>query len=346
MARGLTDLRIVTLGGGTGGFTVNSGLRIYPVHPTAICTVFDSGGSTGILRDEFGALPQGDIRRCMLALADDKDRSLRDMFNYRFANSNGTSTLSQHSFGNLMLLAAEQLWGPIEGIRRVSSVLGVHGEVLPISVDPAHLCAELSDRSCIEGESSIDTRGLNDERTIRRVWLNPSAFICREAADALLFADIIVIGPGDLYTSIIPNLLVGGVTEVLEKSKAKVVYVANLMTKWQETRDFTAAKFVEEMCVYGIGREKFDAVLLNTSPIPPDLLALYARKDKSTPVLFDDADTTAVEELTGYTHSLIGKDLLSKAGLHQGLVRHDSAKLAKCIIELWGGYHGTLRSRS
>src|SRR6266404_5748431 len=157
MKKALADLRIVTIGGGTGGFAVNSGLKLYPVHPTAICTVFDSGGSTGVLKDEFGALPQGDIRRCLLALANDDQHLLRELFNHRFPSGNGTSSISKHSLGNLILLGAEQLWGPIEGTKIVGKLLNVHGTVLPISIDAAHLRARLCDGSTLESESTIDT---------------------------------------------------------------------------------------------------------------------------------------------------------------------------------------------
>lgn len=331
MQTSIVGKRIVTIGGGTGGFTVNRGLHSYPVIPTAICTVFDSGGSSGILRDEFGSLPQGDLRRCLIALADDKDDTLREMFQYRFTNGDTPTALSDHSLGNLLLLAAEKTWGPIEGIRRVSRMLGLQGKVLPISIDNAHLFAELSDGTTIKGEKTIDLRPLDDERLVSRVWLEPTALICREAAEAIISADIIVLGPGDIYSSIIPNLLVGGTAEAIAQSKAKVVYVANLMTKWSETRTFTLPDFLKTLIAYGIGREKFDAVLINTTPIPEELLPLYVQKDKSSPVVFVSASE---EQLRQYTKEVITDNFLSKTGLEQKLVRHDSGRLAKRIIEL------------
>ena len=323
--------KIVTIGGGTGGFTVNRGLHAYPVLPAAICTVFDSGGSSGMLRDEFGSLPQGDIRRCLIALADDKDDTLREMFQFRFTNGHTPTALSDHSLGNLLLLAAEKTWGPIEGIRRVSRMLGLHGQVLPISIDNAHLCAELSDGSTIVGETNIDLRPLEDVRLVKKVWLNPNAVICREAAEAITDADIIVLGPGDLYTSIIPNLLVDGTAQAITQSKAKLVYVANLMTKWSETRDFTLPDFLKTLTAYGIGREKFDAVLVNTAPIPVELPPLYAQKDRSSPVVFSPEMDS---RLHVYTKEIVTDNFLSKTGLEQKLIRHDSGKLAKRIIEL------------
>lgn len=331
MYTSIVGKHIVTIGGGTGGFTVNRGLHTYPVLPTAICTVFDSGGSSGMLRDEFGSLPQGDLRRCLLALANDQEDTLREMFQYRFTNGNTPTALSDHSLGNLLLLAAEKIWGPIEGIRRVSGILGIHGQVLPISIDNAHLYAELSDGTHIKGETTIDLRPLDDSRLVKKIWLEPNAVICREATEAILSADIIVLGPGDLYTSIIPNLLVEGTAEAITQSKAKVVYVTNLMTKWSETRNFTLADFLKTLMAYGIGRKKFDAVLINTTPIPDDLLPLYAQKDKSSPVLFEEGMET---QLRDYSHNIIIGDFLSKTGLRQKLIRHDSLKLARHIIAL------------
>lgn len=323
--------KIVTIGGGTGGFTVNRGLHGYPVSPTAICTVFDSGGSSGILRDEYGSLPQGDIRRCLIALADDKDDTLRQLFAYRFENgSSPSSSLKDHSLGNLLLLAAEKSWGSIEGIRRISKLLDVNGAVLPISTDNANLMAELSDGSTIEGETTIDLRPLDDERVIKKVWLSPGAIISREAANAIMDADTIVLGPGDLYTSIIPNLLVEGVAEAISKSKAKLIYIPNLMTKWSETRNFTLADFMKTLLSYRVGREKFDAIIVNTTPIPTDLVELYAKNDKSSPVPYREEDA---EELGKYTKNVGKGDLLSHDGLKQKLVRHGVSKLAKAIVE-------------
>ena len=332
MTDSIVGKRIVTIGGGTGGFTVNRGLHSYPVYPIAICTVFDSGGSSGILRDEFGSLPQGDIRRCLIALSGDEQETVRQLFSYRFENgARPTSTLKDHSLGNLLLLAAEKTWGSVEGIRRISRLLGVHGEVLPISTDDATLCAFLNDGTIVRGETNIDLRPLDDERVIGKIWLEPGAIISREAAEAIASADVIVFGPGDLYSSIIPNLLVKGLADAIRNSKAQVVFVVNLMTKWSETRGFGAADFVKTFLSYDIGREKLDAVILNDSPIPPELIELYAKKDKSEPVL---CTPQAIEELRKYAHFVGQGDLLSKNGLQQQLVRHSIKRLARSIVEL------------
>lgn len=325
----LLGKKIVTIGGGTGGFTVNKGLHAYPVYPTAICSVFDSGGSTGRLRDELGALPQGDIRRCLLALAGDKDDTLRELFTYRF-EGNGSS-LSDHSVGNLLLLAAEKKWGAIEGIRRISKLLDVKGQVLPVSTDDAHLYAELSDGSILTGETAIDRRDISDDRTIVRVGLTPSAFISTEAAEAIAEAEVLVFGPGDLYTSLIPNLLVKGMGEAIHVSKAKIVYVANLMTKWSETRNFTVSNFLDVLFQYGIGRDKIDVVIVNKTPIPESLLDTYLTEEKSIQIVEGDH---IEERFAGKVERFVRADLLSEMGLNGGLIRHDSKKLAHTIVEL------------
>jgi len=321
--------RIVTIGGGTGGFVVNRGLRDYSASLCAICTVFDSGGNTGQLRDQYGALPQGDVRRCLLALAGGDDDTLRRLFEHRF-EKNGFA-LDDYSLGNLMLLAAQKEWGVVQGIRRVASVLQVSGTVLPVSVDSAHLRAELSDGSNVLGEAHIDRRSLEDVRTIVRLSLDARAFACREAVSAIDNAHVIVLGPGDLYTSIIPNLLVEGIVEAINNSLARLCYVPNLMTKWSETREFGVDTFVRTLQSYGITRP-FDAVLINTMPIGNDLLALYLEKEKSEQVCFTDEMETAL--LGTSVRKFVKTGLVSSSGLAAQLIRHDSHLLAHAIVGL------------
>ena len=322
--------RIVTIGGGTGGFVVNNGLRQYPVSPTAICTVFDSGGNTGQLRDQRGALPQGDVRRCLLALANWDNETLRQLFEHRF-EKNG-SPLDDYSIGNLLLLAAQKEWGVVEGIKRIASLLQVSGTVLPVSVDSAHLCAELSDGEKLIGERYIDKRSLEDDSTIVRLTLNARAFACREAVEAIQNAHMIVLGPGDLYTSIIPNLLVEGIAEAINDSLARLCYVPNLMTKWSETRGFGVDTFVRTLQSYGIKRP-FDAVLVNTTPIGDELLTHYLMEEKSEPVrLTNDVETTLLASAA--VRGFVKTNLVSASGLVAQLIRHDSQLLAHAIVGL------------
>ena len=206
----------------------------------------------------------------------------------------------------------------------------MQGEVLPISINSAHVCAELSDGEVVCGEGFIDTRSVEDARTVGRVWLEPQAFITREAAEAIIAADVIVLGPGDLYTSIVPNLLVSGIQKAIAESKARLVYVCNIMTKSSETRDFTVADFVDTLLAYGVGREQFDSVIVNTVLPPNDVLATYAAIDRSFPV---DFSAPVRERVAEKTKRIVYGDFFNEAGLEQGLIRHDSHKLAYQLIQ-------------
>ncbi len=321
---------IVTVGGGTGVPIVLRGLVDYPVRLSSICTTFDNGGSTGRIRREFGnALPQGDIRRCMHALA--RDAPVRDLLEHRL-NGDGEG-ITGHTVGNILLLAAEQKYGVMDGIRVMSRILELRGDVIPVSTDTTHLMGKLSDGEILEGEDRLDTRPIEDDRTLTQVWLKDRAFVCREAADAIERADLIVIGPGDLYTSLIPNLLVEGMAEAFARSKGRLVYIVDLMTKWAETRGFSAYDFVDQLFQYGIGRDALDAVLLNRAHIPDGVLAAYREKERSLPVA---ADEGTLERLRPRCCRVVSGDFLSGEALKHGLVRHDSAKLGRLIMGVLG----------
>jgi uncharacterized cofD-like protein len=327
--------RIVTLSGGTGGYIMLWGLKEHLFHLTAISTTFDSGKSTGRIRDEFGdVLPAGDIRRCMWALRGPNAGIMTDLFDYRLESGAVDSGLSGHPVGNLLLLAAEKLLGSrVEAIRQIGrDTLDMQGTVLPVSADNADIVAELSDNTVIRKEHVIDQRIKEDERTIERIWLEPSVFICKEAAEAIAAADIIVLGPGDLYTSLVPMLCVRGVSDAIRHSKAKVIFNTPLMTKAAETRGFCAHDFARTILSYGIGRDKFDAITLNTTPVPHGLKDYYWHEEHS-----EQVDTDGANLLKDLSLQVVGSDLLSEAGLREQLVRHDSKKLARCIAELaWG----------
>jgi len=330
MKNAILGRRIVTIGGGTGVPIVLRGLVDYPVHLSSICTTFDNGGSTGRIRREFGnALPQGDIRRCMHALA--RNRPVRDLLEHRL-NGEGKE-ITGHTVGNILLLAAEQKYGVMDGIRVMSQILELCGDVIPVSTDNAHLVGKLSDGETLTGEDKIDVRSIDDDRTLTRVSLEPEAFMCREAAEAIAEADLIVIGPGDLYTSLIPNLLVRGMAEAIGGSRAKLVYVVDLMTKWTETRGYTAFDFVEQLFLYGIGRDTLDVVLMNNACVPEPILALYRGKEKSLPVA---AEETILARMRTRCASVICDDLLSDFALKNELIRHDSAKLGRHIMTILG----------
>lgn len=315
--------QIVVIGGGSGTFNVLKGLKQYPVSITAIVTTFDNGGSTGILRDEFGMLPSGDIRRCLVALAPDTgDSTLRDLFNFRFKND---SSLHGHSFGNLLLQALTSISGSeIGAIKKASQLLNIKGTVLPVSIDDAHVCAELENGEIIKGETNIDKPKHNGEVRIKRIYLEPHATMYEEAYTAIRQADLIVFGPGDLYTSIVPNVLVKGFTDALSESKAQIAYVVNVMTKWGETNGFTASHFVAELLHY-LKKDLIDYVICNNATIPHSVQEKYTL-EKAFPVKVD------IEALEKKASHIIMEDLLHASDI----VRHDSKKLAHALLSILG----------
>ncbi len=316
--------KVVRIGGGSGGYTLLRGLKAFPLEITAVFTSFDSGGSTGVLRDEFGILPPGDVRRGLLALADEGQAEiLRELFNYRFQNGqNGNSSLGGHSFGNLFLAALSSIYGgEMEGIRKASELLNIKGKVLPVSLDKSHVHAVLEDGSEIVGETNIDIPKHDGNLRIKKVFLEPVAHIYEETDKAIREADLVVIGPGDLYSSLVPTLSTTGMKEALKESQAKTVAVCNLMTKWGETHGFKASEMITELLRYS-GLQKFDYVICNTGSLPAATLAAY-EKEQKYPMECDEA-------LTQYAGKVITGDFFSEADI----ARHDSEKIARIISEL------------
>lgn len=335
--------RIVVLGGGTGTFGVLSGLYNHDqLDITAVCTTFDDGGHTGELKDEHGlVLPHGDLRQALIALMPPDGGTLRELLLHRFPNKKdlgvceategASKKKSAQSLGNLLIAAAEQIWGPVEGLRRIAEVLHLDHHVYPTSINEAKLVAELSDGSTIVGESVIDNRGKNrdDDRTILKLSLDKPSFVLKETAEAIRQADLIVFGPGDLYTSLLPHLLVRGVQEAIQDSRGRIIFVVNLMTKKGETSGMSAADFAERLMAYGILPRRLDAVLVNTGEIPEDLRATYWEKEQAAPVAYDAAIR---EQLLGMADEVIEGTFWSKAALKAGITRHDSTELARSIM--------------
>ncbi|MFY9462150.1 MAG: gluconeogenesis factor YvcK family protein [Candidatus Sungiibacteriota bacterium] len=308
--------KVVVIGGGTGVFTTLSGLRKYALDLTAVISMADDGGSTGILREEFGILPPGDIRRVLVAMSHSDDRVLSDLFNYRFDQGG----LSGHTFGNIMLTALERLTGSFENaVKEACRILGVEGEVLPVTLANTRLAAELEDGTIIRGESNIDIPKHDGNLRIKRVWLDPKAKINERARRAMIEADMIVIGPGDLYTSIVPNLVVEGVSEAIKKSKAKKVYVANLMTKWGETNGFKASDFIAAVEKY-LGKCVLDYALINTKRPSPERMRYYEK---------ESAEFVEAGEFLKKPVPVFG-DFLRK----KGFVRHNPERLAQTLVSL------------
>jgi uncharacterized cofD-like protein len=305
--------KIVTIGGGTGLATLLRGLKKHTSNLSAVVTVSDDGGSSGRLQKELGVLPPGDIRNCLVALADD-EALVTDLFRYRFTEGDG---LSGHSFGNLFLAAMTGITGNFDDAIKVSSrVLNVKGRVLPATLAVAQLCARLSNGATVEGESNISA----SESPIDHVYLDPPyALPLDEVIEAIRDADAIVLGPGSLYTSIMPNLLVQRIAHEIEASNAVKIYVCNVMTQPGETVDYTASKHVEALIANAKARV-CDIVIVNDEP-PRKLLDIYA-EERQLPVVVDKPKLDRLGVRT------VRAAVISETET----VRHDPEKLAAVVI--------------
>jgi len=313
--------RLVTIGGGSGQFALLSGLRdLKQAEVTAVVSMADSGGSTGRLRDELGILPPGDVLKCILALSPHREIS-RTILLKRFS---GDRRLEGHTAGNMLLTMLSRYTGSFPaGIRALAEILEVKGSILPVTIDQATLVAELTDGRRIYGETAIDIpRGTQREK-IRDVFLVPhhsdSISVYPPVIEAIRRAHCVIIGPGDLFTSIIPNLIVSGVKEALQETDARLLYVLSIMTKFGETNNFTGKDFVARL-EESLGR-RVDGIVYNTRrPSTPVLKTYAAQKAR-----FVEIEPNA-NWLKGRT--VHPSDLLDVSG---GIVRHDSAKLAALI---------------
>jgi uncharacterized cofD-like protein len=308
--------KIVVVGGGTGLGTILRGLKEISSNLTAIVTVADDGGSSGRLRMEFGILPPGDIRNCLVALAD-LEPLMERLMQYRFQAGSG---LSGHNFGNLFLTALTEITGDFEAaIKESSKVLAVRGQVLPATLEHVTLEAELTDGAVVTGESQIS----KSQAAIRRVSLRPAVVKpVAEAITAIEDADLIILGPGSLFTSIIPNLLVEDITIAIKTAKAPKVYICNAMTQPGETDHLSASAHIRQIYEH-TGPGLIDIALVNTDPLPPDILARYA-EEQAFPV---EADLEKIKDM-GITP--LGAALIVKSQV----IRHDARKLALIIEHL------------
>lgn len=322
MTAALAKKSLVVIGGGTGSYNVLSGLKNTPCQITAVVAMTDSGGSSGRLRDEFGHLPPGDVRQCLLALSPDDHTSmlLRQLFVYRFSRGDG---LNGHSFGNLFLTALTEITGSTEAaIREAGRLLGIKGQVLPVTLTNASLVAKLKNGKEVVGEANLDHRTVDPDVPIDYVFLKPNAFVNPVTARTLEEADAIIIGPGDLYSSVIANLVVDGVAAAIRKSKAKKIYVCNLMTKHGESDGFKASDFISEVCAYLGAHEVLDCAIVNNSPLPEKIIQRYA-PERSLPVEYDDV---ACKKLVRH---VLAADLFAVGQF----VRHDPARLTEAILK-------------
>ncbi len=314
---------IVTIGGGTGQYTLLTGLKKYPVKLTAIVSMADDGGSTGVLRDELGVLPPGDVRQCLVAISE-ADTIVRELFNYRF----DAGGLKGHNFGNIFLSALEKITGNFdEAVRVAGMVLATRGTVIPVTTQNARLVSGRGD-VCVRGQYAIEMAALPKDPELR---LEPDVYANPKAIEAIEAADCVVIGPGNYYCSILPTLLVKGVAEAIRRSKAKVVYNCNLMTKRGHTDGFTVDDFAAGIEKY-IGEGRIDFVTCNGAVPEQELLDRYAVEG--------EFPVPVVSEATKGERQYLSADLISraipilKAGdpIRRTLIRHDPEVLAALII--------------
>lgn len=317
--------KVVVLGGGTGAYTALTGLKRHTTRLTAIISMADSGGSTGRLRDEFGHLPPGDLRKALVALAPDDEASLmlRKLFEYRFDKGSG---LCGHTFGNLLITALTEITGGTDqAIEEASHILNIRGRVIPVTLTDTHLVAETVDGHVIRGETNIDVREDDASVPIAKVCLDPPAEGNENAINAIEQADVVVLGPGDLYSSIIPNLLVRGIPEAIRRSNAAKVYICNIMTKHGETDDFRASDFIRQILKYLGAASALDYVIVNYHERLPSTVLKRYTETQSSPVSID------LSECYQLVPNLWVKPLTTIGAY----VRHDPNLLADAVMDVY-----------
>jgi uncharacterized cofD-like protein len=312
-------LKIVSIGGGTGLSTLLRGLKRSAADVAAIVTVTDDGGSSGRLRDEFGILPPGDIRNCMIALSEDENLMAR-LFRYRFNSEGG---LHDHSFGNLFLTAMAGVTGDFaEAVRLTSEVLAIKGSIYPATNTDVHLRAEFDDGTSVEGETAIT----GAHKRIRKLELLPAdAEPLTDALHAILSADVITLGPGSLFTSLIPNLLVREVVPAIQESRATKIYIQNIMTQPGESEHYGVADHILALMDHCDGNLLFPNVILNSGQPSPDVLNRYEQEGAAL-VHFNR------ERLTQMGLRVMERDLLAE----DRVIRHDPDRLARAVFEMAG----------
>ena len=313
--------KVVIIGGGTGNFTVLSGLRHHNLDLSSIVSMADDGGSTGILRDELGVLPPGDVRQCLVALSD-SSRMMRSLMNYRFE----AGGLGGHSFGNLLLSALEKVTGSFErSVEEVGKILKIRGKVIPVTCHPVRLKMQLNSNQTLEGEKEIYLSDKIDEG-YSKIYLEPTGEANPQAISEIMNADLIVIGPGGLYTSLIPNLLVDGIADAIKRSHAKKVYVLNLMNRKGQTTRFKLSHYLDILGQYL--DQAIDLVLVNDQKPPKSLIDKYA--DEGDLVVNDIEEPWVIKApLLGPLEEQNEVDLIKRS-----LIRHDSEKLAKELVKI------------
>lgn len=323
--------KIVVIGGGTGSFTLLKELKNRTNNITALVNMADDGGSTGLLRDEFGVLPPGDVRQCLVALSEASE-DLRNLFNYRYPME---TNWAGHSFGNLFISTVEMTTNNFgDAVRLASKVLNIKGKVLPITLTNCQLSMNLRGET-IRGQYKIETTDFRGKHDRPELWLEPTARINPEARQAIIEADLIVLAPGNLYGSLIPTLLVEGVINGLKNAKAVIAYVCNLVNKPNQTENFAVHDYVSELERF-IGKNIIDDVLYNIDKPTSKQLEKYAL-DGEFPVKIDKS------ELDNKSYNAVGGKFLAGEGakrdandtlLHRSLIRHDANAVADQLLSL------------
>lgn len=324
--------KVTVIGGGTGTIPVLNGLKNYPdIELSVIVNMTDDGGSNAVVRDEFGLLPLSDLRKSIIALADTDDSLIRDMFTYRFHKGNG---LRGHTLGNLIMMALSDIYGgEVKALEKLSKLFKVHGKIIPVTHDKVTLVAVYSNGKKIKSEHLIDEP--QDEELkyskIVNLLVEPQAQATESALTTIKKSDFIVIGPGDLYTSTLANLVIDGMPEAILQSKAKLIFITNLMTKIGQTHWMKASDMVNEISKY-INR-KPDFVLHNNGKISQDILERY--KEEEEFVLQDDLQSDSYKVIR---YNFLSKKIAPKSkgdSLKRSLVRHDPKKLGRILYGLF-----------
>ncbi|MCA9309493.1 YvcK family protein [Candidatus Saccharibacteria bacterium] len=325
-----SNARIVVIGGGTGSFTLLKSLKKHTEHITALVNMVDDGGSTGVLRDELGVLPPGDVRQCLVALSETP--LLRDLFSYRFEEG----TFAGHAFGNLFMAGLEKVTGSFhEAVEEASRVLNITGAVEPTVLNELRLCVKLPSGKTVRGQNAVDTS--NFESSKPDIWLEPMPMVNPAAVKAIDVADLIIIAPGNLYSSLAPALMIAELAEALQHTKAPKLYVCNLVTKPGQTDGFMVSDFASEIERF-VGSKLLDYVLYNTREPGHDLLKKYASQGE----YWVQVDESILEKAH---YRAVGVELVgdifkpsSKADLlPRTLIRHDSDTVARAIEEIYRG---------
>jgi len=319
---------IVTIGGGTGSYTVLSGLKNIPgISLTALVSMADDGGSTGVLRDELGVLPPGDVRQCLVALSEHSD-IVRKLINYRFDDG----TLKGYSFGNIFLAALEKVTGNfIDGVEVASEILKVKGRVIPVTSNQATLSILLSNGKVIEGEDKINHFDIQDSG-VKKVFYKNDVKLNKRAREAMLKAYYIILGPGNYYCSIIPNLIVDGFKDTILRSKAKIILPINLTNKQEHTKNWKVSDYIKGIETY-IGK-KVDIILVNNEPPSKEQIEHYRLQEGAGVLVKDDLNDPRIIRESLLSHLFVTYSKADKLQNARSFIRHDGDKLADCVRKI------------